>query len=379
VRLSTHSRTGKRFSDHFRILEANDPNDFNDWLAVWDGWARREVFAHPGYLRLFALHGDIARCAVWTLDNGAFVLYPFVCRSLSPTPIGGDREQTMVDIITPYGYGGPYTWNLSESAAAAHVFWAYFDDWATGQSVVSEFVRFSLFSEDLLPYPGERREYSQNVVRSLDLDEAVMWMDFEPKVRKNVKKAQRSRVSIEIDTAGTGLEAFLDLYYSTMDRREADTSYYFPRTFFEAIHRDLFGHFAYFHAIHESQVVSTELVLISAENVYSFLGGTNREAFDVRPNDLLKYEIIRWSQSQGKKRFVLGGGREPDDGIFRYKRSFAPRGVVPFVTGQRILREDLYEALVEGRRILAQAEGRIWNEQTSFFPAYRASDGPIRI
>jgi hypothetical protein len=379
VRISTGSRTGTYISNRFRILEANDPNDFSDWLAVWDGWIRRDVFAHPAYLRLFALSGDTARCAVWTLDDGNFVLYPFICRSLPPALTGSDKEQKMVDIITPYGYGGPFTWDLEETAAVAHLFWAHFDDWAAGETVVSEFVRFSLFSEDMLPYPGERRESSQNVIRSLDLDEAGMWMDFEPKVRKNVKKAQRNHVSIEIDTAGTGLEAFLDLYYSTMDRRDADTSYYFPRTFFEAIHRELSGHFAYFHAIHESQVVSTELVLMSAENVYSFLGGTNREAFDVRPNDLLKHEIIRWSQSQEKKRFVLGGGREPDDGIFRYKRSFAPRGVVPFVTGQRVLREDLYEALVERRRIQARAEGRIWNEQTSFFPAYRVSDGPIGI
>ena len=32
----------------------------------------------------------------------------------------------------------------------------------------------------------------------------------------------------------------------------------------------------YFHALHKEVVVSTELVLVSAENVYSFLGGSER-------------------------------------------------------------------------------------------------------
>ena len=34
---------------------------------------------------------------------------------------------------------------------------------------------------------------------------------------------------------------------------------------------------------------------------------------------------------------MLGGGYGADDGIFRYKRSFAPHGLVPFFVGRRVL------------------------------------------
>ena len=60
---------------------------------------------------------------------------------------------------------------------------------------------------------------------------------------------------------------------------------------------------------------------------------------------------------------MLGGGYEHDDGIFHYKRSFAPHGLVPFYTGSRVLEPELYAELTE--RAGASGDG-------AFFPAYRA-------
>jgi CelD/BcsL family acetyltransferase involved in cellulose biosynthesis len=118
------------------------------------------------------------------------------------------------------------------------------------------------------------------------------------------------------------------------------------------------------------KIVSTELILLSQCSSYSFLGGTDSAYFDLRPNDLLKYEIIRWSRSKGLKNYVLGGGAAPSDGIERYKRSFAPFGRVDFFTGQRVLMPETYEQLVDlrdARDPLSNADLAV----TKFFPAYR--------
>ena len=138
--------------------------------------------------------------------------------------------------------------------------------------------------------------------------------------------------------------------------------YRFSRTFFEAIHARLPGQFVYVHALHDERVVSSELALVSERNVYSFLGGTWSDAYELRPNDLLKYELILWAKAAGKTRFVLGGGYEPDDGIFRYKRSFAPRGLVPFFVGRRVLDPELY-------RDLTESVGG--SRKSGYFPLYR--------
>ena len=83
-------------------------------------------------------------------------------------------------------------------------------------------------------------------------------------------------------------------------------------------------------------VVSTELVLLSRHSAYSFLGGTLANAFAHRPNDLLKFEIIRWAKKRAKRYFVLGGGYQGEDGIFQYKQSFASKGQVPYFLGGQI-------------------------------------------
>jgi hypothetical protein len=164
-----------------------------------------------------------------------------------------------------------------------------------------------------------------------------------------------------------------------MDRRSAGSSYYFERDFFEAIHRDLAGQFAYVNAVLDSRIVSTELALVSADSVYSYLGGTDSSAFDLRPNDLLKYEIIQWARERGKLCYVLGGGRYPDDGIYKYKLSFAPGGMVPFTTGQRILDEEQYRVLTNRRRAEFQAHGLSWLDNVHFFPAYRLESTALGV
>lgn len=339
---------------------STDPGDVEQWLEHWHAWPGREVYAHPGYLKLYEDDGSRALCAAWTGAEGT-VLYPFLLRDLTVEPFCPPTIERATDLSTPYGYGGPFFWGGDAEAAGAE-FWPMFAEWAERKAVVSEFVRLALFPDSLLPYPGERVPKLVNVVRDLDRDPEELWMDFEHKVRKNVKKARRSDIRIELDETGARLADFLRLYRHTLERREADERYDFPADFFEGIQRELPGQFIYAHALSGGRVVSSELVLVSAETAYSFLGGTDRDAFEQRPNDLLKYELILWAREAGKRRFVLGGGYREDDGIFRYKRSFAPRGLTPFFVGQRVLEPELYRELTEHR-----GDG----VAPDYFPAYR--------
>ena len=320
--------------------------DDERWLVTWEAWPEREVHAHPEYVRLYEDGETRALCA---LAEG--VLYPFLLRAL---PGGAEGA----DIITPYGYGGAFR----TGDANADDFWAGFDAWAVDQGVVAEFVRFSLFADRLLPYPGKREQRLVNVVRDLAPAEDELWKDYEHKVRKNVNKARRSGLRVEIDEAGARLDDFLRLYEHTLSRRDVHERYRFSREYFERIRDRLAGHFVYAHVLDGGRVVSSELALLSATSVYSFLGGTHEAAFAHRPNDLLKVELFRWSKAAGKRRFVLGGGFRGEDGIFRYKRSFSPHGAVPFEIGTRILDREAYERLTE----LAGGP-----REPGFFPAYR--------
>ena len=66
------------------------------------------------------------------------------------------------------------------------------------------------------------------------------------------------------------------------------------------------------------------------------------------------------------------GGHGSNDNIYRYKKSFAPTGIVPFYTGTRIINEKLYYLIIENKKTIYKQEGIEWNPKEGYFPAYRA-------
>ena len=302
-------------------------------------------------------------CAALDLGIGA-VLYPFMLRRVA-------AEERYSDITGPLiGYSGAFGWNLPTDAAGR--FWALFNEWTGRQNIVSSFARLSLFPEDLVPFDGRIRIVQPNVVRDLQVSDDDLWKDVEHKVRKNVIRARSAKVTVEVDLRCEQIDLFQDIYAETMRRRGAEHRYFLDADFFSGLIGALGSSIQLYVARVGTSGVATELVLTSTHHAYSFLGGTRASAFNCRPNDLLKYEIIRHLRDQGLRHFVLGGGPSPGDEVFRYKRSFAPGGVVDFKVGEKIHDPAAYEYLVRQRVDDASAEGTSRQRDSSFFPAYRA-------
>ena len=350
----------------FRILDASNPDDKAQWLAFYERWQYSEVTAHPDYVQLFTKETERALCACYG-DNSDFVIFPMILRSINNFE-WADMDGDWCDLVSPYGYSGPFV----QGNPNAEEFWDHFDGWVAKKGVVSLFVRLSLFGNQLLAFRGNVEKKFDNVIVPLSSTIDTLWREFDHKVRKNVNRAKSENLRFVIDPCGNLLSEFLKIYYETMERRGASIGYYFPESFFSDLTNSLPNNMCYFHIFDGDKVASTELVLISAKNVYSFLGGTSNDAFAKRPNDLLKFGIIKWAQENKKEVYVLGGGYEPDDGIFRYKRSFSPRGVVSFFVGKRIFDQDMYDKLVEMRCSFERGSGRKWQPSDSYFPAYRA-------
>jgi lipid II:glycine glycyltransferase (peptidoglycan interpeptide bridge formation enzyme) len=183
--------------------------------------------------------------------------------------------------------------------------------------------------------------------------------------RKSIKKSKESNVSVIIDDTGKYFNEFYKIYKHTMIRNDASAYYYLSEDYFYSIHQ-LKGNFIYFHSVYESTIISTELLLYDNNCIYSFLGGTLSDYFNVCPNNLLKHQIILWAMDKKIKYFMLGGGYNIDDGIYKYKKSFAPSNEIDFFIGKKIYNKQIYDKLCEIRK----EQSEIINEQ--FFPIYRS-------
>lgn len=351
----------------FAVLEASG-RDRDVWLSALESLDRPHVFLSPAYLELFARDGERPRCAIYE-EGGDVVLYPFLMRSIGALPFGGAWSGRFDLVSPPFGWGGM----LGRGAGAAPGFCPRFAEWAREAGVIAEYVTFDPSKEPPAEYPGEVAYKMRSVVRSLTEPPEVIWRDYKDTVRRCIKKAERSGVSVEIDTEGTRVDAFLAVYGETMRRRAAGEDYELTRGWLEALHRSLSGGFAYFHALLAGRVVSTELVLLAGSAAVFFRGGTLAEAFAARPNHLLKHRVILWSRERGCARYVLGGGNVDGDDLLRFKLSFAPAGARPLRVGRWVVDRQAYDGLVAARRAYErEVRGRDWSPRPGYFPAYRA-------
>jgi hypothetical protein len=323
--------------------------------------------AHPEYARLFVRDCDRVVCASGE-DDGGSILFPLILRPLATEPWARSGEDRW-DAISPYGYGGPFAWGPGPRDDAAY--WRGYAAWCREARVVSTFVRLSLFPQLLALLPEPVTTIAPNVVIPLSGDVTALWRGYQPKVRRWVQTAERAGLEVEVDRVGARLDAFFDIYTHTMHRHGADQFYFFPRSFFGAIVQRLPGYFAFFHTLCRGTVVSSDLVLLSADVAYYYLGGTLEEAFPMGPNYLLKHRIALWALRQGKKALVLGGGHPKSEGLLRYKRAFARRGEVSFKVACLVHDDVAYAQLGANRMAFESKSGNIWSPSPDFFPAYR--------
>lgn len=351
--------------DRFVLLDAAVPDQRAQWLSLWHMWPTQDVVAHPGYVELFARPGDRVVCACqMAMESG--ILFPLIIRPLCSEP-WGRGEGDICDLISPYGYGGPFGWghyNVEE-------YWAAFEQWAKTIRAVSLFTRFSVFKDDLIPFFGDTLAKGPCVIVSLEKPAEMFLRSYDKAVRENIRQAERAGVTIEADPECRRLDEFLSIYYSAMNRLAALPMYYFQKSFFETLIAELPEQVLLFHALHNERVVSTELLLISENYLYAFLGGTLEEGLQLRANPLLRHGANLWGKTHGKNHVLLGGGYSGADSLLRYKQRFAPNGSVSFSVGAKIFDSHSYQTLIDKRAAWECEQGNRWLPDRGFFPSYR--------
>jgi hypothetical protein len=332
------------------------------WDSIVKSFDRYDVYYLSCYAKAYERIGDGKPLLFYYESDTAKAMNVVMKRDIAESkPFLGKLEKNRwFDLSTPYGYGG--FWIEGEDCESLE---KEYVELCKEKGYISEFIRFHLYTKYTDVFEGKIESCTGNVVCPLDPDMEDIIKGFEHKVRKNMKRAHTAGLQVEIDEEGRRLKDFLDVYYGTMDRKDAKSYYYFPEEFFHTIN-ELKENTVYIHVLYEDKVISTELILYGKENGYSFLGGTDSRYFHLRPNDFLKVEAIKWLKEKGLKRFVLGGGYGKDDGIFRFKKSFAPDNIRRFYIGKRIFNREKYD------EIMAIRNGeRGFQCNNGFFPQYR--------
>ncbi len=278
-----------------------------------------------------------------------------------------------IDVSSPYGFSGPLKHHKA-TKFEKELFWNHVDKWYATNNVVTEFIRFNL-TYNYNGYSGNLIPTLNNVNGKLSSFEEI-WDNFKPKVRNNYRKAEKNMLRAEIFAENISIEIielFYDIYIKTMYRNDASENYFLSENYFEKLISNNKNNILIVLVYHQDKAISTELLILNNNTMYSYLGGTLSDYFDLRPNDFLKIEMIKWGLENNITYYALGGGRTNNDSLYHYKKAFFPKDEdVIFYTGRKIVNQEVYQKLVKQIEVLYYEE--VINDiknQNFYFPYYR--------
>lgn len=142
------------------------------------------------------------------------------------------------------------------------------------------------------------------------------WKSVNKYCGRNVRKALREGVAVEIDSTITGVTHFYELF--SRFRRALGVPIY-PRRFFENIVRIGKEKVRLYKAVYEGRVISSILVLDGINTSTYAFGASDKRFFALRPNDLLIFKAVEDSFAKHKLFFDFGSDSPCQVSLFQFK------------------------------------------------------------
>jgi hypothetical protein len=345
---------------------AEDSTQWHEMLAA----CQHDFYHLPGYVRMCAGLEEGCPAAFYAEERDCRLLIPLILR---PIPDAGASDY--FDATCPYGYAGPLLLCPPGEETFLPRALAAFLEALRAHRIVTAFLRL----HPLLPLPpsalaghGELVAHGETVQIDLTLPDEEIWRQTRDNHRRDIHKAQRAGLVAEIDHDWAEFEAFLQIYYQTMDRVGASDCYYFPRSYFTDLRRLLGDRVHLCVARLDGRVVSAVLFTEWCGIVQYHLGGTLDDMLSLQPAKTVINFIRCQMKARGMRVLHLGGGvGGSTDPLFFFKAGFSSLRS-PFFTWRLIANEAVYAALVSAWEAHA---GQKADSSQGFFPAYRK---PIR-
>ncbi len=154
-----------------------------------------------------------------------------------------------------------------------------------------------------------------------DLDR--LWAGLEGSARRAIKKAQRDGVTVRIAEGKKDLRAFFELHLRVRKykyRLVAQPFAFFTNIWEQFLER---GNGALMLAMYNGEIIGGVLFLEWQNRLYYKFNASNFQRIEVRPNDLVTWEGIKYGKARGLTALDFGLSDWDQEGLVAYKRKFA--------------------------------------------------------
>jgi hypothetical protein len=157
----------------------------------------------------------------------------------------------------------------------------------------------------------------------LETDETEAWAALAGSARRAIRKARDAGVEVRADNDLTTLRSFYDLHLEVRKHKYGLLPQ--PFTFFESLLKTFGERLVLLGAWHGDALVAGILYLAWGDTFYYKFNASSEYSLEVRPNDLLMWEGMRYAVSRGLKTVDLGRTDADHESLTRYKAKYATR------------------------------------------------------
>jgi len=300
--------------------------DFSPSKQVWDaflsefgvgnlqqsyeyGEVAKMINSHTRVVRLLALEGDTPVGLAQARYNRRF-------------GFGGRLE-----IGGVYGYG-PVVGDSFDKDRVLIELITSMERLAVKDRVCESFV-FTLERIDVLERLGYAFEKTFNVYR-VGLQNGIedLWRRIAHNKRRNIKKAQSHGVDVICSTKLGDLDAFYEMH-ALSGKRIGFVPH--PHGYFASFLKvfGVSGRVRVFLAFFGGKPVAGVFVVVHGDTAYALGAGSRKEAWCVRPNDIVHWKAMEWACNEGLSYYHMGFVSEPPPsqgsegwGLWRWKREW---------------------------------------------------------
>jgi sugar O-acyltransferase (sialic acid O-acetyltransferase NeuD family) len=297
---------------------------------------------------------------VYNFDN-YFIAIPLIIRSIPDSDFN--------DCTSVYGYCGPISNIKFEEMPleAIRQFKEGLNSFFIDRKIVSSFVRLHPlfpFQDILFKDFGEVITLNRTVAINLNQPINVQRSNYGKSTKLHINRALKNGVTARRTSDFEDLKKFIDIYYETMQKLSANSSYYFSLDYFRNLMNATDFVSELFVAEKDGEIIAGAIFTISNGIMQYHLGGTKNEMLIYSPLKLILDSARIYANEMGCNYFHLGGGYSGmDDSLFRFKAGFS-KVFYEFKVWRKVVNIHAYNELIEKKY-----GDKIPN--SDYFPLYR--------
>lgn len=300
------------------LIYINDPSKIseNDWNDFVTGHPQGNIFQLPEMYHIYEKSENYDPIFIGCLSEKGEI------RGLLISAIFSEKKGIWKKLSArSLVLGGPILYD----EVPVSDFLKYYEITLAGRVLYTRLIKVlnSYKLDDSFITAGYKYNDHLNYIIDLTSGEDDIWNEISNTRRRQIKRGYRRGISVKICSSIENVEELYKLLKGTYDRAGLPLQ---DISFFSSVQNGFShkGKIAYFLAYEGERLIGCRIVLLDGDTVRDWFAGDLPEARDKYTNDVLVWEVLKWSKQHNYKEFDFGGAGEPDKeyGVREFKKKF---------------------------------------------------------